>query len=92
MSRVHATALGDIPFTPEEEAEWDAKEAAWVSNAINRRAEEIRIERNAKLALSDWRMLSDMPSSTSWAAYRQSLRDIPLQVGFPWEITWPQEP
>ena len=30
MSRHHATSNGNVPFTPEEEAEWDAKEAAFV--------------------------------------------------------------
>lgn len=30
MSRYKQTAEGHIPFTPEEEAEWDAKEAAYV--------------------------------------------------------------
>jgi len=30
MPRHHATSNGNIPFTPEEEAEWDAKEAAYV--------------------------------------------------------------
>ena len=29
MTRYHATEEGSIPFTPEEEAEWDAMEAAW---------------------------------------------------------------
>jgi hypothetical protein len=30
MARFHATAEGQVPFTPEEEAEWDALEAAYV--------------------------------------------------------------
>jgi hypothetical protein len=30
MARFHSTDRGDIPFTPEEEAEWDAMEAAYV--------------------------------------------------------------
>jgi len=30
MARFHSTDKGDIPFTAEEEAEWDAKEAAYV--------------------------------------------------------------
>ena len=30
MSRHHMTAEGPVPFTPEEEAEWDAMEAAYV--------------------------------------------------------------
>ena len=30
MDRFHSTSKGDIPFTAEEEAEWDAREAAYV--------------------------------------------------------------
>lgn len=31
MSRHHMTAEGPVPFTPEEEAERDAEEAAWMA-------------------------------------------------------------
>jgi hypothetical protein len=34
MTRYHATAEGDAPFTAEEEAEWDAREAAYAANAL----------------------------------------------------------
>ena len=27
-----------------------------------------------------------------WAEYRQALRDVPEQEGFPFNVTWPQEP
>jgi hypothetical protein len=27
-----------------------------------------------------------------WAVYRQALRDIPEQPGFPWEVEWPVPP
>lgn len=30
MNRYHTTSEGNIPFTVEEEAEWDAREAAYV--------------------------------------------------------------
>lgn len=35
MSRHHMTAEGPVPFTPEEEAEWDAMEAAWAAEQAN---------------------------------------------------------
>ncbi len=45
---------------------------------------------------SDWSMLSDVPltveEKTNWIAYRKSLREIKLQVGFPNEINWPTKP
>jgi len=38
MTRYRATAEGNIPFTPEEEAEWDAREAAYLAGAPEREA------------------------------------------------------
>jgi hypothetical protein len=57
-------------------------------------AKNMRTTRNAKLAASDWTQGKDIPDSVStpWATYRQALRDITTQSGFPWEVTWPTEP
>ncbi len=56
-------------------------------------AKSVRAQRTAKLAETDWTQLTDAPiNSALWAAYRQALRDIPLQSGFPWEVTWPSVP
>ena len=60
------------------------------------KAANARIERNQKLAASDWTQipnnaLSD-ESKTAWATYRQSLRDITADSGFPHSITWPNQP
>ena len=54
----------------------------------------VRSQRNSKLASSDWTQGKDIPDSVSqpWAAYRQALRDLPTQVGFPWNIQWPNKP
>lgn len=55
-----------------------------------------RSVRNDLLAASDWTQMPDSPLSASakaqWATYRQSLRDVPEQSGFPDDITWPTEP
>lgn len=52
-----------------------------------------RAERNRKLAECDWTQLADATvDKTAWATYRQGLRDVPTQSGFPWDITWPVEP
>lgn len=93
MTRFHSIDGIKIPFTPEEEAEWDAKEAEWAAGANDRAAAEIRTERDAKLKESDWTQLVDAPvDKAAWAIYRQALRDIPQQDGFPHNITWPAEP
>ena len=56
-------------------------------------AKAVRADRTKRLADSDWTQLSDAPvTGTAWATYRQALRDITSQAGFPWEITWPDAP
>ena len=93
MSRHHATSEGNVPFTLEEEAEWDAKEAQYIAGADDRAAAEVRTERDAKLAETDWTQVADAPvDQAAWASYRQSLRAVPEQAGFPNTVTWPTEP
>lgn len=56
-------------------------------------ATSVRAERNAKLTASDWTQVADAPvDKTAWAAYRQALRDMTTQEGFPWAIIWPTQP
>jgi len=52
-----------------------------------------RTQRNALLTASDYTQLADSPrDKQSWAVYRQALRDITGQVGFPETIVWPVAP
>lgn len=93
MTRYKATPDGNVPFTTEEETEWDAMEAEYAAGADDRAAAEVRTERDAKLTETDWTQVADAPvSKEDWATYRQALRDIPSQAGFPNEVTWPTEP
>jgi hypothetical protein len=92
MTRYKATPNGNVQFTPAEEAEWDIQEAEWAAGADDRTAAQVRAERDEKLAATDWRASSDLTLPTEWANYRQALRDIPSQEGFPNTITWPDEP
>lgn len=56
-------------------------------------AERVRSKRNELLSQSDWTQLPDSNvNKTAWATYRQALRDVPEQSGFPWEVTWPTQP
>tara|TARA_B100000073_G_scaffold259529_1_gene219376 strand:- start:52 stop:516 length:465 start_codon:yes stop_codon:yes gene_type:complete len=61
-----------------------------------KRADLIRSLRNQLLNESDWTQFNDSPLSEAdkelWAAYRISLRDVPEQSGFPWDIVWPGLP
>ena len=56
-------------------------------------AAKVRAQRNQRLAESDWTQLADAPvDSLGWAVYRQELRDITQQNGFPWNVVWPNKP
>lgn len=69
---------GEVPDVPEE-----------------RKAEKIRAERNRLLAESDWTQANDSPlpetERRKWRAYRQALRDMPSQTGFPHSVAWPEK-
>ena len=55
---------------------------------------EVKAKRNQLLSSTDWTQLPDVPEiiKTNWIPYRQALRDITLQTGFPTEIVWPVKP
>ena len=61
----------------------------------------LRIERDKKIALTDWRVLPDQTPSDDWINYRQALRDLPAsatpKLDSNYELdfssfTWPTEP
>jgi len=60
------------------------------------KASQVRAERDSKLAETDWVTIRAMDTGTAmsaeWSAYRQALRDITAQAGFPWNVTWPEKP
>ena len=68
--------------------EQEAKDALDAQQAASQRA-----YRNTLLSDSDWTQVLDAPvDQTAWAAYRQALRDVTAQAGFPWDIEWPAKP
>jgi len=52
----------------------------------------IRSHRESLLSDTDWMASSDVTMSSAMTSYRQALRDIPAQEGFPFSITWPTKP
>ena len=59
----------------------------------NKASANVRGRRNRLLKETDYTQLADAPGDTAaWATYRQALRDIPAQDGFPFTVTWPTEP
>ena len=65
-----------------------------LAERTSNQANNVRAERDGKLANTDWTQGKDIPDavSTKWAAYRQALRDVPAQAGFPWNVQWPSKP
>ena len=63
--------------TPPTEAELDT-EVTRLNNLEPMRL--LRIERNLRLAVTDWRASYDLTLSTAWKTYRQSLRDLPASA------------
>ena len=72
-----------------------AKAAAYVEPPVDLEAlaAQARSKRNQLLTASDWTQIPDVPvDQAAWATYRQELRDITSQEGFPEAITWPVAP
>jgi hypothetical protein len=84
-------SIGPV-FTDNEETTAAEQQAAYVAKIDADAAKAVRTTRDAKLAETDWTALSDVTMSSEMAAYRQALRDVPAQSGFPHEITWPSKP
>ena len=80
---------GNICLTQDPEKIQKKNESAWI---------QLRLTRDALLKSSDWIWsIGDLPASIlsrreEWAAYRQSLRDLPSTVTDPTNVTWPTPP
>ena len=69
------------------------QEAAYKAMKDAEQATNVRQTRTQMLKDSDWTQLVDSPvDHAAWFAYRQALRDITAQAGFPWTIDWPTQP
>lgn len=79
--------VGPIFDTEEQEVEYKV-------GIDNKAAENVRTQRDKLLQETDWTQNRDVTLSNDieWVAYRQELRDITLQEGFPHNITWPEKP
>ena len=84
----------DTPATGETPAKTAAEnETAYKASKDAEQAKSVRATRGEKLAECDWTQVADAPVDKAvWATYRQALRDVTTQTGFPWTITWPDEP
>jgi hypothetical protein len=93
-----AVAEGDYPHTHEIFARCVAGDFGPIADYTPPDSAQLaafaRIFRDRRLAESDWTQLPDVPQAIKslWATYRQELRDITQQAGFPQNITWPTKP
>jgi hypothetical protein len=65
-----------VDMTADEIAVRQAEETAWNNGAFDRAMQDLRTERNSKLAETDYLALSDRTLSADMNTYRQNLRDI----------------
>ena len=85
--KVMATEVSPKPSAAHK---WDGNE--WVVD-LTAIATTARTQRDALLIASDWTQVADAPvDQAAWATYRQALRDVPKQAGFPENIDWPVAP
>ena len=77
------------------------QEAAYTARKDAEAAASVRAERDKLLAECDWVTLKAVDASNDglgiqlpevWVTYRQALRDVPTQAGFPHSVTWPTKP
>lgn len=79
-------------------ANLDSNLDAWIMTAKDveyaELADEVRKKRNKLLTESDWTQLVDASLTTknkeTWLVYRQALRNVPQQKGFPHDVVWPK--
>ncbi len=70
------------------------EETAYKAKVDANAATNVRLKRDEKLAECDWTQADDSPlkAASAWTTYRQALRDVPAQSGFPHTVTWPTKP
>ena len=78
-----------VPFSDDEIAQTEVDRDNYEQNIL---PYEIRAERNKLLADTDYLALSDNTMTSDMQSYRQALRDVTGQAGFPYSITWPTKP
>lgn len=84
--------LGPV-FVDNEEAAAAEQETAYKAQKDNEKAKAVREDRNKRLSDCDWTQVADAPvDKNAWAMYRQALRDVTAQEGFPWNVQWPEKP
>jgi hypothetical protein len=84
-----------IPPKPSKYSIFDYTTKQWISDESLAIAD-VTQKRNALLYSSDWTQIPNNPltaeQQAAWATYRQELRDISKQSGYPFNVIWPTPP
>lgn len=92
----YAATQGWVPVSDVAGRGWEYKDDQFIApvRPTAELAAEARLLRDSLLIQTDWTQMSDVPQVTKdkWAPYRQALRDVPQQAGFPDNIQWPNKP
>lgn len=87
----------EMPPKPDGWYDFDHQSKQWVQDTAFA-AEEVRRQRAILLSQTDWTDTASAPARLGqtlydqWQTYRQALRDIPSQPGFPMAVVWPNSP
>jgi hypothetical protein len=81
-----------VDFTEEEMTEMESVTAVFNANVSVEQKADVRAERDQLLQATDWQALSDNTMGEAMTTYRQALRDVPDQGGFPFNVVWPEKP
>lgn len=91
---INPTLRDGVVYTVELVALTDKDKSQREADRLSQLGSIAREQRNRLLAECDWTQLADYAgdSKADWATYRQALRDLPKQTGFPETIDWPMQP
>ena len=82
-----------VKMSDDEISKTDAEAAQMLAEHMALLPARVRDQRNKMLAASDWTQVPDAPvDRAAWADYRQALRDLSKQEGFPDQVVWPVPP
>lgn len=92
---VETTEIRDIPSKPNDYSEFNWRTKQWEDN-VDILKKQINLRRSNLLQTSDWTdtvsAQTRLTNYEEWQTYRQALRDITKQEGYPLNIVWPSQP
>ena len=91
----------EIGICPDAGFQFNVNSKTWVDTRTDQQkydeaSQPIIQKKNQLLSVSDWTQIPGNPltaeQQAAWATYRQELRDITAQSGYPFNVIWPTPP